>query len=122
MSEATSARLGIGGEVDAALKRAARFASGWFTFLTKPKDIPVRVELIKSQPTYVGRPFEVMHGLGTSRVGEGHQVINDPNAWRVMSAEKLIDRLGCLHGSGVTMSAVPIPQVRTVDEYLDYAQ
>ena len=90
----------IGGEVDAALKRAARFASGWFTFLTKPKDIPVRVELIKSQPTYVGRPFEVMHGLGTSRVGEGHQVINDPNAWRGMSAEKLIDRLGCLHGWG----------------------
>jgi probable F420-dependent oxidoreductase len=112
----------IGGDADAALRRAARFASGWFTFLTSPEDIPARVEFIKSQPTYDGRPFEVVHGLGTSRVGEGHQASEDPNVWPGMSAEELVDRLGWLHGLGVTMSSIPIPPVRHVDEYLDYSQ
>ena len=65
----------MGGDSDAALKRMARFASGWWPFLTKPQEIGARIEFIKSQPTWKGGPLEVMYGLATSRVGEGHVVV-----------------------------------------------
>src|ERR1700730_3823467 len=69
----------IGGDADAALKRAARFASGWWPFLSPPEKIAERVEFIKGQPGYDGRPFEVMHGMATTRVGEGHRVQHGPH-------------------------------------------
>jgi probable F420-dependent oxidoreductase len=112
----------IGGDADAVLRRAARFASGWFPFLTPPQDIAARVDFIKSQPGYDGRDFEVIYGLGTSLIGEGHVPQEDPATRRDMSAEAIVDELGRLQRSGVTMSAVLIPKVRDVDEYLDYAQ
>ncbi|MCW2515317.1 MAG: class F420-dependent oxidoreductase [Mycobacterium sp.] len=112
----------IGGDADAALRRAARFASGWIPFLTQPADIPARVEFIKSQPTFDGRPFEVAYGLGTSLIGEGHVVLDDPTQRPGMSAEEIIDRLGWLKELGVTMSSVPIPAVQSMDAFLDYAQ
>jgi probable F420-dependent oxidoreductase len=112
----------MGGDADGALKRTARFASGWWPFLTKPQDIPARLDFIKSQPTFKGGPFEVMYGMSTSRVGEGHVVLDDPNARPGMSAQEIIDRLGWFNELGVTMSSVPIPAVQDIEAYLDYAQ
>lgn len=112
----------IGGDADAALRRAAKFASGWWSFLTPPEKIGERVDFIKSQPEYDGRPFEVVHGMATTRVGEGHVRRDDPHARSGMSGQQIIDRLSWLGEQGVTVSAVPLPAVRGVDEYLDYAQ
>ncbi|MEZ0340581.1 TIGR03619 family F420-dependent LLM class oxidoreductase [Mycobacterium sp. pV006] len=112
----------IGGDADAALRRAAKFASGWWSFLTPPEKIAERLDFIKSQPEYDGRPFDVVHGLGTNRVGEGHVAQDDPNARPGMSADEIVERLGWLSEQGVTVSSVPIPEVRGVEEYLDYAQ
>ena len=112
----------MGGDADGALKRTARFASGWWPFLTKPEHIPARLDFIKSQPTFKGGPFEVMYGMSTSRVGEGHVVLDDPNARPGMSAQEIIDRLGWFKELGVTMSSVPIPAVKDIEAYLDYAQ
>jgi probable F420-dependent oxidoreductase len=112
----------MGGDADAALKRAARFASGWWPFLTKPQDISARLDFIKSQPTFKGEPFEVMYGMSTSRVGEGHAVIDDPKARPGMPAQEIIDRLGWFKELGVTMSSVPIPPMNDIEAYLDYAQ
>jgi probable F420-dependent oxidoreductase len=112
----------IGGDADAALRRAARFASGWIPFLTQPEEIPAKIEFIKSQPTFRGEPFEVCYGLGTSLIGEGHVVIDDPTQQPGMTAPELIDKLGRLSALGVTTSSVPIPPVADVNEYLDYAQ
>jgi probable F420-dependent oxidoreductase len=112
----------MGGDADAALRRAARFASGWMPFLTKPEDFPARIDFIKSQPGYRGGPLEVSYGLATSRVGEGHTVNRDPGARPGMGAQEIVDRLGWLKRLGVTVSAVPIPAVQDMDAYLDYAQ
>jgi probable F420-dependent oxidoreductase len=112
----------MGGDADAVLERAARYAAGWIPFLTRPEDLPAKIDFIKSQPAYKGGSFEVCYGLGTSRVGEGHRVINDPKARPGMSAQEIVDRLGWLKRLGVTMSSVPIPAVKDIEAYLDYAQ
>ncbi len=112
----------MGGDSDAALLRTARFASGWIPFLTKPEAIPARIDFIKSQPTYRGGPLEVMRGMATERVGEGHAVNADLNAKTQLSAQQIVDELGRLHSLGVTISSVPIPPVQDIGAYLDYAQ
>lgn len=112
----------MGGDSDGALKRAARFASGWWPFLTKPEDIGARIDFIKSQPAYKGGAFEVMYGISTSRVGEGHVVKDDPQARPGMSTQEIVDRLGWFKEIGVTMSSVPIPPMKDIDAYMDYAQ
>jgi len=114
--------LWIGGDADAALRRAAKYASGWWPFLTPPDKIAERLDVIKSQPSYDGRPFDVMHGIATNRVGEGHVARVDPDGRPGMSAAELVDRLGWLGEQGVTASAVPVPRVSGIDEYLDYAR
>ena len=112
----------IGGDAEPMLKRAARYASGWFPWLTPPADIPAKLDFIKSQPTYDGRPFDVLYGLGTSLIGEGHQIVDDPTQRPGMSAEQIIDQLGWFSELGVTMTGITIPPVNDVDAYLDYAQ
>jgi probable F420-dependent oxidoreductase len=112
----------IGGDSDAALKRAARFGSGWWPFLTPVKDIAGRIEFIKSQPDFRGVHFEIMYGLQTSRVGEGHVVRKGPADLAPMSAQEIVDGLNRLRELGVTMSSVPIPPMKNADAYLDYAQ
>jgi probable F420-dependent oxidoreductase len=112
----------MGGDADPVLKRAARYASGWMPFLTKPEDIPAKIDFIKSQPEFSGGKFEITYGLATSRVGEGHKLVKDPQARAGMSAQEIIDRLGWFKELGVTRSSVPIPAVQDMSAYLDYAQ
>jgi probable F420-dependent oxidoreductase len=114
----------MGGDSDAALRRAARYGSGWWVFLTPPEGIPARLDYLRSQPGYDdSAPFEVMYGMSTARVGEGHVVRDDdPGARPGLPKEEIIDRLSYFAELGVTYSAVPIPPVRDVEEYLDYSQ
>jgi len=112
----------MGGDADVVLKRAARYASGWWPFLTRPEDLADRIDFIKSQPGFRGGPFEVMYGMSTARVGEGHTVQDAPDASPGLEKQQIIDRLNWLAGQGVTMSSVPIPAMRDIDEFLDYAQ
>lgn len=113
----------IGGNSDAALRRVAKFGTGWIiSYRTKPDDIPARIAFIKSQAAWTDRPFDVMYGLGTSRLTTGHAPSNDPTAIPGMSAQEIIDKLSWYKELGVTVSGVPIPPVAGSDAYLDYAQ
>lgn len=110
----------MGGDSDAALKRAARFASGWWPFLTPPDKLRERIDFIRSQPTFGGGDFDIMYGLATARVGEGHKVNEAVTV--ANGAQQMIDQLNQLAEYGVTMSSVPIPAVASIDEYLDHCQ
>ena len=112
----------FGGDADPVLKRTARYATGWIPFLTQPADFPARIDFIKSQPDYNGKLADVCFGMSTGRVGEGHVVIDDPNARPGQSKQEIIDRLGTLSDLGVTISSVPIPELSEVEGYSDYTQ
>ncbi len=112
----------MGGDSDAALRRAARFASGWWPFLTPVDKLAERIAFIKEQPDYSGKDFEVMYGLATARVGEGHVANDKPELHGEQSLQQLVDGLCELRETGVTMSSVPIPPLSDGEAYLDYAQ
>jgi probable F420-dependent oxidoreductase len=112
----------FGGDAAPVLKRIARYGSGWWPFLTKPEDIPASIDVIKSQPDYKGQLTDVFYGFATTRIGEGHVVQDDPKARPGMTRQEIVDRLGWFKELGVTMSAVPIPKLRHIDEYYDYTQ
>lgn len=112
----------IAGDADAVLKRAARFASGWWPFLLKVEDVPAKLDFIKSQPTYDGRPFDVMYPLGMGRVGEGHVTADDPNYRPGMAKQEIIDQLCRFAELGVTFSSVPTPRLKGVEAFMEHAQ
>jgi probable F420-dependent oxidoreductase len=112
----------FGGDADPVLRRIARHATGWWPFLTRPEDIPARLDFIRSQPGYNGRLSEVFYGLSTARLGHGHVPIDDPKARPGQSKQEITDRLGWFSQLGVTMSSVPIPELRGLAEYCDYTQ
>jgi hypothetical protein len=112
----------FGGDADAVLRRVARYASGWWPFLTPPEDIPAKLDFIRSQPDYNGELRDVVYGFDTSRVGEGHIVQDDPLARPGMSEQEIVDRLGWFGELGVTFSSVPIPMVEHIDQYYEYTQ
>ena len=112
----------FGGDADAVLRRTARYASGWWPFLTKPEDIPAKIDFIRSQPDYNGQLTEVSYGFATTRIGEGHVIREDPRARAGMTKQEIIDRLGWFAELGVTMSSVPIPSVNHLEDYLEYTQ
>jgi len=112
----------LGGDSEAALKRAARFASGWVPYLTKPDDFPSRLDFIKSQSTYNGDPFEVMYSLSSGFVSEGHVARDAPRGKAIFSIQEMVDTLSWLKDRGVTIASHAIPPVKDAEAYLDYAQ
>jgi hypothetical protein len=112
----------MGGDADAVLKRAARFASGWWPAATRPEDLPARIDFIKSQPDYKGGLADVFLGFDASFLDAGHSVLTDPAARLGTNKPRIIDRLGWYQDLGVTMTALPIPDVKDVEEYMDHAQ
>ncbi len=112
----------MGGDADAVLRRLGRHASGWWPFLTKPEQIPEKIDYIKSQPDYNGRLDSVFYGFVTSRLGDGHVPQDDPKVRPGMTKQEIIDRLGWFKTLGVTMSGLPVPAVTDIQAYYDYTQ
>lgn len=112
----------FGGDADPVLKRIARYGAGWWPFLTKPEDIPARIDFINTQPDYAGKLEDVFYGMSTGRVGEGHVVLDDPTAKPSHDKQWIVDRLGALADLGVTMSSVTMPDVDSLEAFRDYTQ
>lgn len=110
----------LGGDADAALRRAARHADGWMPFVTDPEDLPARIDFIRSQPEYDGRPFAVAYSLGSLMLRDGHVAHDDPRAKLPASAAEIVDRLGWLASLGVTHTSLSHIGMPSLAAYLDH--
>jgi probable F420-dependent oxidoreductase len=112
----------MGGDADAVLRRAARFGDGWAPWLTKPDELPAKLDYLRSQPGFDNRPFSVFYSLAMLAIGQEHAIVEDPNAQFGQSAEQVIDNCNMLAERGVTDTWVNPPPVEDFNAYLDHMQ
>jgi probable F420-dependent oxidoreductase len=112
----------MGGDADAVLRRAARFGDGWAPWLTKPDELPAKLDYLRSQPGFDDRPFSVFYSLAVLSIGQEHSVVDDPNAQFGQSAQQVIDNCNMLAERGVTDTWVNPPPVDDFNAYLDHMQ
>lgn len=110
----------FGGDAPGVLRRIARWGSGWSPFQTPPDRIPERLDWIRSQPDYHGRPIDVVYSLDMLRIGESHVVRDAPDDVGTKDLGRLVDQTGYLKSLGVTETSVPRPPHRDFEEYLDW--
>jgi probable F420-dependent oxidoreductase len=112
----------FGGEADAVLRRAARHASGWWPAQIDPKEIPHKIDYIKSQPDYNGQLNDVFFAVSTLRVGRGHVIQDDPAARVGLNKQEILDSLGWLRELGITVSSVTSSEIKSLEAYYDFTQ
>jgi probable F420-dependent oxidoreductase len=112
----------MGGDADAVLRRAARFGDGWAPWLTKPEELPAKLDYLRSQPGFDDRPFSVFYSLAVLSIGQEHAIIDDPNAQFGQSAQQVVDNCNMLAERGVTDTWVNPPPLNDFNAYLDHMQ
>jgi hypothetical protein len=112
----------MGGDADAVLRRAARFGDGWAPWLTKPDELPAKLDYLRSQPGFDDRPFSVFYSLAVLSIGQEHAIVDDPNAQFGQSAQQVVDNCNMLAERGVTDTWVNPPPVGDFTAYLDHLQ
>ena len=110
----------MGGDADAVLRRAARFGDGWAPWLTKPDELPAKMDYLRSQPGFDDRPFALFYSLAALSIGVEHAPTLDPNAQFGQSAQQVIDSCSMLAGHGVTDTWVNPPPLDDFNAYLDH--
>ena len=110
----------MGGDADAVLRRAARFGDGWAPWLTKPEELPAKMDYLRSQPGFGDRPFSLFYSLAMLSIGQEHAIIEDSNAQFGQNAQQVIDNCARLAGLGVTDTWVNPPPVADFNAYLDH--
>ncbi len=112
----------MGGDADAVLRRAARLGVGWAPWLTRPEELPAKLDYLRSQPGFDGRPFSVFYSLAVLSIGQEHAIVDDPNAQFGQSAQQVIDNCNMLAEQGVTDTWVNPPPLDDFNAYLDHMQ
>lgn len=112
----------MGGDADAVLRRAARFGDGWAPWLTKPEELPAKMDYLRSQPGFDDRPFSLFYSLAVLSIGQEHAIVDDPNAQFGQNAQQVVDNCNMLAERGVTDTWVNPPALEGFNAYLDHMQ
>ena len=112
--------LWFGGDAPAMLRRVARWGTGWAPRATSPREFPAKLDYIRSQPDYHGRPIELAANLVALTMTEDHAARQAEHSFDLTNAGQLVDQLGWLEGLGVTEVSTGIPQVADFEAYLDW--
>jgi hypothetical protein len=112
----------MGGDADAVLRRAARFGDGWAPWLTKPDELPAKMDYLRSQPGFDDRPFSLFYSLAVLSIGQEHAIVDDPNAHFGQNAQQVIDSCNMLAERGVTDTWVNPPALDGLEAYLEHLQ
>jgi probable F420-dependent oxidoreductase len=110
----------MGGDADAVLRRAARFGDGWAPWLTKPDELPAKMDYLRSAPGFDGRPFSLFYSLAMLSIGQEHAIVDDARAQFGQSAQQVIDNCSMLAERGVTDTWVNPPPLDDFTAYLDH--
>jgi probable F420-dependent oxidoreductase len=113
----------FGGNSAAALRRVARYGTGWMPWLVTPDQLPLRLEELRQLPGY-GEHGEVDVWFPPAPIRireEDHTLTADRPHDRFSSAQEVIDAIGALRDMGVTWTAIPYPgsDESSLPEYLD---
>jgi len=107
----------IGGNVDAAIRRAVRFGTGWRPSVVGLEELPAYQEKIARFAEERGREAQVeLHipsGPVTMRLD--HSIVDAPPP----GTAELVDRIGKLAALGVGWTSLPAIKAASLDEYLD---
>lgn len=110
----------FGGDAPAVLRRVAKFGDGWSPQLLHPDKFPEKLDYIRSQPEYDGRPLEVYFALLMLNVGGQHEILESPEAKGERNVQKIVDQCGLLERAGVSQTTVSAPPLGNFEEYLDW--
>jgi probable F420-dependent oxidoreductase len=112
----------VGGNSDAALRRAARH-EGWAPNPTHfgLDEVPERLDFLRRQPEYAGKEdtfdvFWVGTVSGVDVPSPGSATAAHMDAYR----DRLLERLAELADMGITTVSVVAPSTRSAEEYLDF--
>jgi probable F420-dependent oxidoreductase len=110
----------FGGDVEAVQRRVARFGDGWQPFQTPPETLPERMDFIRSQKDYHGRPLELAYSMSNLKLGHGHVIRHAPEAEGVWNAAHMLDVVGRLAELGVTETPLQPPPLADFEAHLDW--
>ncbi len=110
----------FGGEADAVLRRVAKWGAGWSPATTPPETFPERLDYIRSQPEYDGRPIALQFALSRLGIRQDHSATGHPDAKGRLDAAYVLDQVGWLAGLGVTEMRMAPPVLADFEAYLDW--
>jgi probable F420-dependent oxidoreductase len=113
----------FGGNSTAALRRVARYGTGWMPWLVKPEELADRLNELRQMPGYGDNgPVDIWLPVAPIHIREeDHTLTADQPHDRFSSPQQVIDAIGALRDLGVTWTGIPYPgpDATSLSEYLE---